>query len=188
MNKIVDIVDSQIIASVKNEAHLELALKSNINIIFLMTGNLMSTEKTIKKIHGYDKKVFLHIDFIEGLANSKSAIQYISEVWKPDGIITTRTNLIKYARSLKLLAIQRIFLIDGNALKNGIDMAHTCKPDAIEILPGIVPRIIDDITQLTELPIIAGGLIKNKSDIVNGLKAGALAMSSGNPALWNLEF
>ena len=40
---------------------------------------------------------------------------------------------------------------------------------------------------MTTLPIIAGGLISNKEDILNGLSAGALAISSGDPKLWNLD-
>lgn len=185
---IIDIVDSQIIASVKNEKNLDLALKSDINIVFLLTGNLITTAEYIKRIQKYQKKVFLHIDFIDGLSNSKSAINYISKVWKPDGIITTRANLIKYAKELNLMVIQRLFLIDKNALNSGIETAYSCQPDAIEVLPGIVPSIIDDMTNLTDLPIIAGGLIRNKQDISNGLQSGALAMSSGNPKLWNLKF
>ena len=86
------------------------------------------------------------------------------------------------------MTIQRIFLIDGNALKKGIEIAHSCKPDAIEVLPGIMPTIIDRLTKLTPLPIIAGGLISNRNEIEEGLKAGALAISSGNPKLWNLDF
>ncbi len=46
---IVDIVDSQIIASVKSEKNLDLAMKSGINIVFLLTGNLITTADYIKK-------------------------------------------------------------------------------------------------------------------------------------------
>lgn len=85
------------------------------------------------------------------------------------------------------MAIQRIFLIDGNAMKKGIEIAHSSKPDAIEVLPGIMPDIIDNLTKLTHLPIIAGGLVSNKNQITDGLQAGALAMSAGDSKLWNLS-
>ncbi len=188
MSKIVNMVDSQVIASVKDEQHLDIACNSNSNIVFLLTGNLMTTSSYLDTLHNSEKDTFLHIDFIDGLSNSKSAINYIAQVWKPKGIITTRTNLIKYAKDLGLMTVQRIFLIDRNALKKGIEMAHSCRPDAIEVLPGIMPNVIDDMTKLTRLPIIAGGLISSKTEILNGLEAGALAISSGNPKLWNLNF
>ncbi|MGM8215882.1 glycerol-3-phosphate responsive antiterminator [Bacillaceae bacterium W0354] len=187
MDNIVDLVQSQIIASVKNEKHLDNAIHSNSNIVFLLTGDLMSTKAYLDLLKENHKKTFVHVDFIDGLANTRSAINYIADVWQPEGIISTKSNLIKFAKEKGLMTVQRVFLIDGNALKKGIEIAHTCKPDAIEVLPGIMPNIIDRLTNLTHLPIIAGGLISNQEEIENGLKAGALAISSGNPKLWNLN-
>ncbi|WRP05675.1 glycerol-3-phosphate responsive antiterminator [Rossellomorea aquimaris] len=186
--KIIDIVQSQVIASIKEEKDLEKAIQSNANIVFILTGNLITMDGYLKKLKEAGKTTFIHIDFIDGLSNTKSAIKYIAEIWKPAGIITTRSNLIKYAKEEGLMTIQRLFLIDRNALVKGIDIAQNCKPDAIEVLPGLMPSIIDKLTTMTTLPIIAGGLISNKEDILNGLRAGALAISSGDPKLWNLDF
>jgi glycerol uptake operon antiterminator len=182
-----DIVQSQVIASIKEEADLEKAVQSNANIVFILTGNLITMNDYLKKLKEAGKTTFIHIDFIEGLSNTKSAIKYIAEIWKPAGIITTKSNLIKYAKEEGLMTIQRLFLIDRNALAKGIEIAHNCKPDAIEVLPGLMPAVIDKLTTMTALPIIAGGLISNKEDILNGLRAGALAISSGDPRLWNLD-
>ncbi|MEN1969876.1 glycerol-3-phosphate responsive antiterminator [Lentibacillus sp. N15] len=187
MGRITDMVQSQVIASVKNENDIEKAIKSGSNIAFLLTGNLMNTKEYINRLKDAGKIIFLHIDFIDGLANTPSAINYIAQKWKPDGIITTKSGLIKYANEAGLITIQRIFLIDHSGLNKGIEIAHKCKPRAIEVLPGIMPTIIDDLTKKTHLPIIAGGLISNKNEILEGLIAGALAISTGNPALWNLD-
>lgn len=135
----------------------------------------------------YNKATFVHVDFIEGLSNTKSAIEYIANVWQPKGIITTKSNLIKFAKEEGLMTVQRIFLIDGSAMRKGIEIAHSGRPDAIEVLPGIMPSIIDNLTKLTHLPIIAGGLISEKQQIIDGLQAGALAISAGDPKLWNLD-
>lgn len=187
MNGIVDLVESQVIASVKSKQQLEFAANSKANIVFLLTGNLITTKKYINHLKKYNKIIFVHIDFIDGLANTRSAIEYIANIWQPKGIITTKSNLIKFAKEEGLMAIQRIFLIDGNAMKKGIEIAHSSKPDAIEVLPGIMPDIIDNLTKLTHLPIIAGGLVSNKKQITDGLQAGALAMSAGDSKLWNLS-
>lgn len=187
MNNIVNMVESQIIASVKHADNLEIASKSNSNVIFLLTGDLLTAEKYLNVLKSENKQTFLHIDFIEGLSNSKNAIRYIAEVWKPKGIITTRSSLIKYAKEEGLIAIQRLFLIDKNAMKKGIEMACHYQPDAIEVLPGIMPAIIDELTGMTDLPIIAGGLISKKEEILAGLQAGALAVSSSDPELWNTD-
>ena len=187
MDNIVDLVESQVIASVNEKNHLELAAKSTANIVFLLTGNLITTKKYLDQLKKYNKTTFIHVDFIDGLSNTRSAIEYIANVWQPKGIITTKSNLIKFAKEEGLMTIQRIFLIDGSAMRKGIEISDASRPDAIEVLPGIMPSIIDNLTKLTRLPIIAGGLISEKQQIIDGLEAGALAMSAGDPQLWNLN-
>ena len=185
MSKIVDIVESQIIASVKTEKDIDIALQSNANIIFLLTGDLLSTKRYIERINEAKKDVFIHIDFIDGLANSKTAIEFVAEIWKPRGIITTKSNLIQHAKKAGLLTVQRMFLIDRGALKRGLEIAARFNPDAIEVLPGIMPSVINELTKLTPLPIIAGGLVSNETEILQGLEA--LAISAGKRELWNVN-
>lgn len=187
MAPIVDLVDSQIIASVKKESDLEKAINSTANVVFLLTGNLMNIKDYVSKLKKHDKVVFIHLDFIDGISNNKSAVQYIARVCRPTGIITTKSNLIKYAKEENLLTILRLFLIDYAALNKGIDVINSCKPDAVELLPGVIPKIIDHLEKILPMPIIAGGLISNKEEILEALSAGALAVSSGSPNLWSID-
>ena len=185
--KIVDMVESQMIASIKKEEDIDKAINSNANIAFLLTGNLINMEDHIKRLRAADMHIFIHLDFIDGIANTRSAVSYIAKVWKPTGIITTKSNLIKFAKEEGLMAIQRLFLIDFGAMKKGVDMINSCKPDAVEVLPGLMPKIIDKLTRQIHLPLIAGGLISDKDDVLAALEAGALAVSSGNPSMWTLD-
>ncbi|WP_025785801.1 glycerol-3-phosphate responsive antiterminator [Sporosarcina sp. D27] len=184
---LVDLVESQMIASVQSEKNLELAIKSKVNIVFLLTGDLLSTGVYITRLQEAGKQVFLHLDFIDGISNSKSAMKYVAETWKPTGIITTKSHLIKSASELGLMTIQRIFLLDGGAVTKGIEMTNTSRPDAIEIMPGVIPKVIDQLSRTLNYPVIAGGLITEISEVHDALKVGALAVSSGNPDMWNLE-
>ena len=85
------------------------------------------------------------------------------------------------------MTIQRIFLIDRAAVQKGIENIRSCKPDAVEVLPGLMPKIIDDLSRKIKLPLIVGGLISEEAEILSALKAGALAVSSGNPAMWHFD-
>lgn len=185
--KLVDMVESQMIASVHNEKDLQAAIKSNANIVFLLTGDLMTLENYVKQLRDAGKHVFIHLDFIDGLSNSKSALNYVAEYWNPTGIITTRSFIVKNAKEIGLMTIQRIFLLDGNAIKKGIEMVKSSRPDAVEIMPGIIPKIIDKLCLELNYPIIAGGLISDVSEVHEALEAGALAVSSGNPEMWNYD-
>ncbi|MDT8862166.1 glycerol-3-phosphate responsive antiterminator [Alkalihalobacillus sp. MEB130] len=189
---IVDLVESQVIASIGNsnsESYsnlIETAVKSQSNIVFIMKGDLLSTGEHIRQFKEAGKSVFIHMDFIEGLSNNKGGVRFVSKEWEPDGIITTKNQVIPIAKQAGLLTIQRSFMIDYNAFDRTVAMHHSLRPDAIEVLPGIIPRVIHELTEKIELPIIAGGLIKEKEEIMEALSAGALATSVGDPSLWNI--
>ncbi|MCM3717683.1 glycerol-3-phosphate responsive antiterminator [Fictibacillus phosphorivorans] len=185
--ELVNMVESQLIASIKNQKDLDKAIKSSANIAFLLTGDISTAEDYIKQLREAGMFIFLHLDFIEGLSNTKSAIKYIADVWKPTGIISTKINMIRYAKEEGLITIQRIFLIDRAAVDKGIEMVKSCKPDAVEVLPGLMPKVVDKLSHQLKLPLIVGGLIQEKEDILLALEAGALAVSSGDPAMWDFD-
>ena len=55
---------------------------------------------------------------------------------------------------------------------------------AAEIMPGLMPKIIKKLSQETHIPIITGGLIKEKEDVINAINAGALSVSTTEMKLW----
>ncbi|WP_343042091.1 glycerol-3-phosphate responsive antiterminator [Ornithinibacillus caprae] len=182
----VDLFESQIIATITTPEQIPLAIESHSNVTFLLAGDLLTSPSYINELKDAGMIVFIHLDLIEGLANDRSAIRYVAKNWKPDGIITTKTHLIKFAKDEGMLTVQRLFLIDQHAVQKGIEIANKCQPDAIEVLPGIMPRVTYEITEKTRLPVIVGGLIKYEDEIHAALRAGALAASLSDQKLWNL--
>ena len=80
----------------------------------------------------------------------------------------------------------RYFLIDSMALENIRNQQHGIRPDFIEVLPGIMPKVIREICKISRTPIIAGGLITDKEDVVGALSAGAIAVSTTNRGVWRM--
>lgn len=70
------------------------------------------------------------------------------------------------------------------ALETGINSIRTIKADAVEVLPGVIAKIIKEIVEKTNIPIIAGGLIRDKEDVINSLNAGAIAISTSKEEVW----
>ena len=105
---------------------------------------------------------------------------------KADGIISTRPSFIRRGRELGLFTILRIFVFDSLSLENVRPAAAAAQPDMVEILPGIMPKVISRIAAATRIPLICGGLIMDKNDIMEALSAGALAVSSTNEQVWQL--
>ena len=178
------LVDHPIISAISEIEKLDELIDSPSEIVFLLKGSILNIEENVKKLKDNNKIVFIHIDLIDGLSKDVSALEFISKNVKPDGVISTKPNLIKYAKTLNLLTIQRLFIIDSIALESGISSIKSTKPDAVEILPGIMPRIISEIKQETRIPVIAGGLIKEKKEVIDSLNAGANGISTTNKDVW----
>ncbi|MDZ5473291.1 glycerol-3-phosphate responsive antiterminator [Bacillus sp. 31A1R] len=175
------------IASIHNEDSLQLALSDNhIDTLFLMYGDILTVSSTVERIHFFNKKVCLHVDFIQGLSPDKKGMEFLSQFVKPDGIISTRGQVIQHAKKVGLFSIQRLFLIDSGAYHSGIKSVLNSKPDAVEAMPGMMPRVLQDLTKSLDLPIVAGGLFKQADELQAALHAGAIAVSTGSPELWKV--
>ena len=75
-------------------------------------------------------------------------------------------------------------MLDSRSLENIRKQSAATKPDCIEILPGIMPKIITRVTKAQRIPVIAGGMIDGKEDVMLALKAGAAAISTTKQELW----
>ena len=173
----------RIIAAVKDDQQMEAALLSKCGIVFVLYGDLITIAKIVSRIKSAGKLVFVHIDLIEGLSPRDVSVSFIGQSTLADGIISTKPNIIKRAKIHNLLTVQRFFLLDSIALNN-IDKQLVDDTDAIEILPGVIPKIITRLTQSMQKPIIAGGLIADGDDVRDSLQAGATAISTTRDKLW----
>ncbi|RLQ91656.1 glycerol-3-phosphate responsive antiterminator [Falsibacillus albus] len=135
------------------------------------------------KQHG--KKMFCHVDLIQGLSNDEAAAEYICQEIKPYGLISTKGSVIMKARQKGVYATQRAFIIDTHALERSIKLIEKTNPHYIEVLPGVIPKIIKEIHERTGKPIFAGGLIDHAEEVEEALQAGASAITTSNLDLWN---
>lgn len=174
----------KLIPAVRKEEDLKAACQSEWPVIFLLIGDLLTVQDYVVQALNAGKKVFLHVDFIMGLGGDPIVMKYIAEKVRPTGIISTKSHFVKHAKKNGLMAIQRIFLIDTSALEHGIENVRQSGPDAVEIMPGLIPRVIRELRKNVSLPIIAGGLIRDHSEIKLALEAGASAVSMGSRKLW----
>lgn len=187
MNKIIEAIkDNPIIAAVRKPEDLPSVLESNVTTVFLLGGDIFNIKDLVQRTIDSSKCVLIHIDLLEGIGKDHKAIDYIQEIIMPDGIITTKSSHVKYAKEKNMFVIQRFFLVDSQSYETAIKAAQTYEPDMIEIMPGIMPDIVKRITSQLTMPVIAGGLIDSKDHIIKLLQAGAMGISTGKNELWGL--
>ena len=180
------LMDSPVIAAVKDDTELRQALNSDCQVVFLLYGTILNIRSLVELVHTRGKVCFVHIDLIEGLSNREIAVDALVKLGSPDGIISTRAPQIRRAQPLGILTIQRVFLLDSMSLQSLLTTMDANHPDYIEVLPGVIPNVIAEITAKTRIPIIAGGLIRSKQDVIQALQAGAIAVSTSCRAVWKM--
>lgn len=186
MRAAIDLSANPVIAAVKNEEQLSHALKSECNIIFLLFGDILNISSIVERIVCAGKHAIVHLDLINGLSSREIAVDFIAKTTKAEGIISTKPMMIRRAKELNLFTVLRIFVIDSMALSNLDRELEIADPNVIEILPGLMPDILKRISSSLSTPIVAGGLISTKQDILSALSAGAVAVSTTNEESWNL--
>ncbi|MEI5906784.1 glycerol-3-phosphate responsive antiterminator [Bacillus spongiae] len=149
----------------------------------MQIGHLRSAYRLAKEHH---RHMFLHFDLIQGLSRDEFATDFVCQEFKPFGIISTKSNVIRRAKQKGVLATQRTFIIDSSALNRSVELVNQNNPDFIEVLPGVVPKIITQMHKRTGKRIFAGGLIETRKEVEEALLAGAVAITTSNQALWKV--
>ena len=94
-------------------------------------------------------------------------------------------SFIRRAKELGLAAILRVFLLDSISLESLGKMPANL-PDSLDIQPGTMPKILRRVCADAKVPVLTGGLIADKEDVMAALDAGATAISTTNQAVWNM--
>ncbi len=176
---------SPLIPAVKNDEGLGKSLTCDQRVIFVLYGDICGIRDIVREIRQHGKLAIVHADLIAGLGSKEAAVDYLHQIGA-DGIISTRPGFIKRGRELGLFTIHRFFVFDSLSLQNVAKGASISHPDIVEILPGLMPKVIARVCQAVEAPVICGGLIEDKNDVMAALGAGAMAISTTDQAVWDL--
>ena len=177
-----------IVAAVKDDSGLEMCLTSDVDAVFILYGDICTISDIVAKVKDTGKIAMVHMDLINGLSPRDISTDFIRKYTRADGIITTKSNLITPAKEIGLATVLRHFVLDSMALINIERQSHTSRdsqPDMIEILPGIIiPKMIRKICSMSRVPVICGGLIQDKEDVMHALASGATAISTTSSEVW----
>jgi glycerol uptake operon antiterminator len=177
-----------IIAAFRDVKSLHVEELDSVGVLFILGGTIFDLPDIIDKAVSSGKLVFVDIDLIKGVGKDAPGIQYLAREIHVQGIITTRSNLIKSAHKEGLISVQRIFVLDSESLTGGLNVIEKSEPDAVEILPGLIlPRIMDRVRARVSSPVIAGGLITKREEVQEILSSGAVGVSTTTSGLYHIE-
>ena len=74
-------------------------------------------KEKILQAHAVGKYVMVHIDLAEGIGKDRAGIEFLAGCGV-DGIISTRSQIIRFAKDLHLLTVQRFFALDSKGMES----------------------------------------------------------------------
>lgn len=172
---------SPVIAAIR-DSKWSAALSSPSEVLFYLEPHLSTVRERIGQAHAAGKLIFIHLDLAEGIGKDKEGVAYLADCGA-DGIISTRAQIIRFAKELGLLTVQRFFALDSQGLDSISEMLRSSRPHYMEIMPGVIPKVLTRFSG-GAIPVIAGGLIEEKAEVTAALSGGALAVSTGCESLW----
>jgi len=158
---------------------------TDVPSIMVLFGNINTLPCLINQAKEHKKRIIVHLDLFDGIGKDKAGINFLARLGVY-AIITTKSHLCKFAREEGMVVIQRLFLMDSDSLRTGLNLVRNFKPDAIELLPAsISASVVQEIIAETGLPILAGGLIRTRDDVDQAIARGISAVSSSRQELWD---
>ncbi|NLY46633.1 MAG: glycerol-3-phosphate responsive antiterminator [Tissierella sp.] len=180
--------ENPIVASINDLDELDVALNSPCEIVSLLTGNIFNLREISNKVHKSNKILLIYVDEIDGFSKDTWGLEYIVKNIPLDGIITSKENLVKLSKDMGVFTIRRMFIPDTKALDDALNSIKKNRPHALEVLPGIMPKVIKKIVEHTKIPLIAGGLISDFEDVKSSLSSGAIGISTSNKDIWYTKY
>ena len=101
---------------------LERLTKTNYKACVLLDMHIGHLKSIMGLLKQNNIECYIHIDLIKGLSHDEFACEYIIQQYQPKGIVSTKTKVIRKAKSLNTLTIFRVFIIDSQALTRSIEL------------------------------------------------------------------
>ena len=169
-----------VIPALRDPEHWRMLGEGRGRWVFILGGKVDRVAEGVALLQKRQWRVFVHIDMVKGITNDSEGVQFFYDFAGPEGIITTHAHTVTHAHKLGMVTIQRIFLLDSQSVESGVAQVEHAGPDAVEVLPGILPEVVRALVHRLKEPVIAGGLITSVSHIHEIHAAGALSVSTSS--------
>jgi glycerol uptake operon antiterminator len=164
------------------DSALEAALAGDHPAIFVLGGDIFKVLGRIRPERSRPQ-IYVNVDLVGGIASDASGLRFLSR--RVEGIISTHRHVIELAKASGLITIQRLFAIDSGAVERGLKLIRRAQPRFVEILPASAYcEIAEQYSEVVDLPVLAGGLLKRREDAATILEAGAVGVSTSDQRLW----
>lgn len=181
----IDFNEFQIIPSIRKLNDLEVALKSDVQVVLLTEAHIANLQGLVKMVHQKDKKAIINMELLGGFGKDHVGIKLLKNYYQVDGVMSTDSGKLGMAKQCGLYTFQRFFLQDSRSFETALRIMESSKVDGAELLPATMALdLYDEIKNVTKMPLLAGGFIRDKRMMERIKERGFKGLTVSDKSLW----
>lgn len=175
-----------IIMAIYGIEQLKTALSSKAEVCIIANIDLIKLQPVIELLSKAGKYVIVNIDSCNGLSQDKGGIDYVAETGAM-GLLSTRLQTVQRAKKCGLITMQKIFVTDRSTWLRSLKAVEQSEPDYVQLMPAQMLPLLPQADRNVLPPIVASGFVCNEEHARTALLHGAIAVSSSDSALWDVN-
>ncbi len=175
-----------IIMAIYGIEQLKTALSSKAEVCIIANIDLIKLQPVIELLSKAGKYVIVNIDSCNGLSQDKGGIDYVAETGAM-GLLSTRLQTVQRAKKCGLVTMQKIFVTDRSTWLRSLKAVEQSEPDYVQLMPAQMLPLLSQADRNVLPPIVASGFVCNEEHAQTALLHGAIAVSSSDSALWDVN-
>ncbi|WP_413595162.1 glycerol-3-phosphate responsive antiterminator [Citrobacter youngae] len=175
-----------VIMAIYGIEQLKTALSSKAEACIIANIDLIKLHPVIELLSKAGKYVIVNIDSCNGLSQDKGGIDYVAETGAM-GLLSTRLQTVQRAKKCGLVTMQKIFVTDRSTWLRSLKAVEQSEPDYVQLMPAQMLPLLSQADRNVLPPIVASGFVCNEEHAQTALLHGAIAVSSSDSALWDID-
>ncbi|MCH2699170.1 glycerol-3-phosphate responsive antiterminator [Citrobacter sp. Cpo073] len=175
-----------IIMAIYGIEQLKTALSSKAEVCIIANIDLIKLQPVIELLSKAGKYVIVNIDSCNGLSQDKGGSDYVAETGAM-GLLSTRLQTVQRAKKCGLVTMQKIFVTDRSTWLRSLKAVEQSEPDYVQLMPAQMLPLLPQADRNVLPPIVASGFVCNEEHAQTALLHGAIAVSSSDSALWDVN-
>lgn len=161
-------------------------LESAAEICIVANVDLRRLHPVVAALTKAGKYVIVNIDSCDGLSQDKGGVEYLADIGVTS-LVSTRVATIQRGNRAGLVTMQKVFVTDRSTWPRSVKALEQSDPNLVQLMPAPMLSHLSTQDRKALPPIVTSGFVCNKGDVLGALKNGAVAVSTSDSELWNLD-
>jgi len=175
-----------VIATLYGADEIDCFMRSAAEVAIVANVDLRKLHRVVAALTKADKYVIVNIDSCDGLSQDKGGVEYLADIGVTS-LVSTRVATIQRGNRAGLVTMQKVFVTDRSTWPRSVKALEQSDPNLVQLMPAPMLARLSAQDRKALPPMVASGFVCNEADVLAILRGGAVAASTSDTELWNLE-